>query len=170
MISQIKIYSRQEIKDHIECWMFKSLTNCVVISIIDNPKYVLMTKDLINNTGCEDCISLDFYDLTLSDQSSKKMFSKRQAKQIIQFLDKHSKTPENLTLIVHCNAGICRSGAVGLFACRYLKLDETDFLNSNHFIYPNTYVLNMLEEVSGMKKTTFEEYNKLFGNYEMWKL
>lgn len=55
------------------------------------------------------------------------------------------------TLICQCDAGISRSGAVGLWATRFLKLDEKEFREKHPQIQPNSRVLEILMDVSGLK-------------------
>ena len=54
------------------------------------------------------------------------------AKQIINFIDKAQEDENDSVLVVHCQAGISRSGAVGTFACDYCGLDYNRFIKENH--------------------------------------
>jgi len=45
-------------------------------------------------------------------------------------------------LLVHCDAGISRSGAVATFASNYLNIDFQD-----EYIKPNPYVLRILNNL-----------------------
>lgn len=84
------------------------------------------------------------------------LFNKNQAKKIKLFIDKYEakymSTHYYSALLVHCDAGISRSGAVGLWACRYLGLDEDKFRKDNPRIQPNYYVYDILSKVSGLNK------------------
>jgi predicted protein tyrosine phosphatase len=70
---------------------------------------------------------------------------------------------------VHCAAGICRSGAVGYFANKYLGLNEQEFLTKNYQIFPNQYVYDILCGISGLKKQKENELNEVFksDNYKL---
>lgn len=72
-----------------------------------------------------------------------KAFTNEQAKSILEFL-KINKNAE--TFLVHCAAGISRSGAVGQFILDYLKGDKDFFNIKNRHILPNGRVLRMLNE------------------------
>lgn len=65
---------------------------------------------------------------------------------IVSFLNDLKEFDNIKTLIVQCKAGISRSGAVGLYACRFYGLDENEYLKSGH-IKPNYYVYNTLAKV-----------------------
>ena len=73
------------------------------------------------------------------------------AQQIMRFVD-----DGKLPLLVHCTAGISRSGAVGevlnWYFNRYLERntqDDEDFTQNNHQIMPNFIVRRiMLEELA----------------------
>ena len=48
-------------------------------------------------------------------------------------------------LITHCHAGISRSGAIGTYACKYFKLKESLRQAKKDGIFPNKYMLKMLQ-------------------------
>lgn len=120
--------------------------------------------------NCQNIISLKFSDVsdkeldiikTASKHEANKviLFNEQHAKQIIEFVNKINKQQDHV-LVVHCNAGISRSGAVGLFVCRYLHLDEKMFRAYHPDIQPNFYIYNILYTVSGMKG----DYEKFWQN------
>ncbi len=49
-------------------------------------------------------------------------------------------------MIVHCAAGVSRSGAVGLFVRDYFSLDYSEFKRQNPHIVPNLWVSKVLRE------------------------
>lgn len=53
-------------------------------------------------------------------------------------------------LIVHCHAGISRSGAVGTFANELLGLNSEQFQKAHPWIDPQPYVLNLLRVTAGL--------------------
>ena len=79
-----------------------------------------------------------------TNKEMTKAFTKNQAEKIVNFLE--SNTNIN-TLIVHCAAGISRSGAVGQFALDYLHGDKDNFKLNNPHIWPNARVSRLLNEV-----------------------
>lgn len=50
--------------------------------------------------------------------------------------------------IVHCSAGISRSGAVGTFINDYFGLDYSTFRKTNPQVQPNPFVLRTLKSIS----------------------
>lgn len=85
-----------------------------------------------------------------TNKEETRAFTTRQAKQIVEFLDSN-KSIDNL--IVHCAAGISRSGAVGRFALDYLNGDRENFKINNSQILPNGRVLRMLNEAWRIEKS-----------------
>jgi len=104
--------------------------------------------------GCKDILQLQFGDLTpeeiSKDSSISKdfLFNKEQAKQIIEFVNTLQKRDSREVLVVHCMAGIARSGAVATFINDILNLDYSRFKRDNPQIRPNSFVLRSLREVS----------------------
>ena len=70
-------------------------------------------------------------------------FTEGQAKKLYEFIKTHR---EKETCIVHCMAGISRSGAVGTFVNGYAQGDWELFKRDNPFISPNGRVHRMLNE------------------------
>lgn len=172
MIKKIVILSRQ--------WIERSIKESQKISEIDgnwalisiytdhallNPK----TIEILKTLECEEYLSVRFADITLENYEKAKsfydeknliLFTKEQAQQIINFINTINQNNKIQTLVVHCSAGISRSGACGFFACRYLHLNEKEFWKTNPNIAPNNHVLDLLHKVSGMK----DDYIKFWDN------
>lgn len=72
-------------------------------------------------------------------------FSYGQARQILHFVQANAHRKKCL---VHCAAGISRSGAVGTFINDYFRGDYTDFKKRNPYIHPNGHILAMLNQVA----------------------
>ena len=66
-------------------------------------------------------------------------FSNEQAMTIVNFIQRDTSSP----LLIHCTAGISRSGAVGLAIAEHFGCVE-DFLRKNSDIMPNQLVLQKL--------------------------
>lgn len=73
-----------------------------------------------------------------------KAFTRKQGKQVIEFLEQN-KTKEYF--MVHCAAGISRSGAVATFINDYFNGDRERFLTDNPYIHPNGTVLSILNRL-----------------------
>ena len=83
---------------------------------------------------------------TPEDLGNAVLFNENMAHQIMRFVD-----DGKLPLLVHCTAGISRSGAIGevlnWYFNRYLKnntSDDEDFVRNNRQIQPNTLVRKIL--------------------------
>ena len=79
--------------------------------------------------------------------------------QAIEFID--LAITNNHKVLIHCAAGISRSGAVGLFCCRYFDLDQKEFRRLNSQITPNLHVLNVLNKESGIDDDYIKFWSKL---------
>jgi predicted protein tyrosine phosphatase len=142
----------------------------VLISINTYPDAMLITeaghvKRLIE-LGYIDHLSLAFGDITAEALFSHRingdmeapgvsLFSYDDARAIRAFIDKW-KYEEIDRLVVHCDKGQSRSGAVALWAQRYCAMEamsgfvETQFWTANRAISPNRYIGRVLFEISGM--------------------
>lgn len=69
-----------------------------------------------------------------------------QAKDLIHFV--MSNVDESInTVIVHCTAGVCRSGAIVDFLRVVLDVDDIQFVRDNPKIIPNEWVRDLLWSV-----------------------
>jgi len=95
-------------------------------------------------------LNFDFDDIEKAELETAtytaKGFSFEQGKKLIKFLESIDKEKCNL-LIVHCAAGISRSGAIGTYANEFLQLDNKEFLNNNKYIHPNGRTLRILHRL-----------------------
>ena len=74
--------------------------------------------------------------------------SDAELRRIVEFVNRHK---DKTQFIVHCSAGVSRSGAVATFI-REKFIDEVDkerFLRENN-ILPNLYILNKLKEIDAV--------------------
>jgi predicted protein tyrosine phosphatase len=111
-------------------------------------------KEILSGLGCEKFLSVHFADITsdLYPRIVKRypdivLFNKEHARLIIEFIEEAHNDKDPLTMVVHCHAGISRSGAVGTFACHLAGLNIKGFSYYNSNILPNPYVLEVLNEV-----------------------
>lgn len=150
---KIKCIPIQEIEYIIESKIKSDYINgnWVLISIDSFDSYINITKDqeiILNNIDCKNILKLVFDDIVVENYNCK-LFSKEDAKLIIDFAKSLEDNIE--TIIIHCHAGICRSGAVALFLNSFLNLNFDEFKKENPYIYPNPFILNTLENISGIK-------------------
>ena len=71
-----------------------------------------------------------------------KCFSAGHAKEILDFFEDVNTMPSVNRLVIHCEHGVSRSGAIGEFLSRRFGIP----LTSKHDLVPNLYVLKMLNE------------------------
>jgi len=149
MIKQILIVARREVEYWIENNIGPSTKPWALISIWNSSELMTFKNiTLLKNKECKDVISIKFAD-TKVELEGMNLFNDMDAHHILNFINSTNETEVEI-LIVHCAAGVSRSGAVGVFACRYLNLDEYNFRKINRYIAPNMYVLDVLNKVSGI--------------------
>jgi protein-tyrosine phosphatase len=124
-------------------------------------KNPLISKEnfpILKDMGCVDYANSCFMDITKEQYEKHNrtiymenmLFDTNRAERIVHFVDKIKDSC--VRLIVHCDAGVSRSGAIGLWVTRYLGLDEKKYCDSNLGIKPNLHVVDVLSDVSGIKK------------------
>lgn len=82
-------------------------------------------------------------DMQLSPTNSQqtKAFTYEQAEELVNFVNRNK---DKGLFLVHCAAGISRSGAVGQFIIDYLNGDKEIFKRYNPNILPNPYIRSIL--------------------------
>jgi len=171
MIKDIRVLSRRAIEETIQSlgqnFPYKKWH---LISIYGGWDDVLLTPDskaIMMHFGLQDGISLNFWDITPSSYTRIKkrypeaiLFHQTLAKIIVDFIEQLHKSEEDTNLIIHCTAGISRSGAVGTFASDYIGNSYDDFISDNPYVMANPYVLRILKRVSGIVPD-FGSYDKV---------
>ena len=112
-------------------------------NFLDQRPHFTKDTDNVLNLLFED-ITEDVMTKTMGKDVLMKAFTKDQGKKIVEFLEKHK---DKESLIVHCAAGISRSGAVGTFAAEYYDLNYSDFKKDNPHIHPNSLVITTLRRL-----------------------
>jgi predicted protein tyrosine phosphatase len=87
-----------------------------------------------------------------TNQEKVKAFTIEDAKAIRDFIKKNKK--QNV-FIIHCSAGIARSGACAQFICDYFQCDREEFKRANPYILPNQRVVRMLNNITIYKNYKF---------------
>jgi predicted protein tyrosine phosphatase len=85
-----------------------------------------------------------YFDDVDKDTATEKKFSEKQAKELIDFIEINKNKN---TCIVHCAAGMSRSGAVGTFINDYYGGDYNEFKTNNPQVISNVSVLRTLKHV-----------------------
>ena len=160
---QARYFIEEELKEDVV-----SLKRDAIISIYSNcdKSPIRWNKNVLR---------LQFDDIT--DREYNKLpecyilFTKAQAHQILDFAEKLFEHKDDkdapYQLVVHCDAGISRSGAVGLFLNNYFNSYKEDryrdlcwFYDKNINIVPNPYVLALLYEAWNERKK-YEGKNRI---------
>jgi predicted protein tyrosine phosphatase len=82
--------------------------------------------------------------LGTSEFQTAKAMTDLQAEALFSFIRANK---DKKTCIVHCAAGISRSGAVGTFINDYMQGDYAEFKKNNPYIHPNSHVLSTLRKI-----------------------
>ena len=134
---------------------FKSDSRTISFCSVETAESIVPNRDMAlisirgygeaNDIKYEDwkhVLKLNFDDITEEEPAPFKLFTEKQAKQLIKFV--HSLPEDVRHITVHCWAGISRSGAVGKFLsgtvypeCKNDKFDQ-------EYLFYNAYVYNML--------------------------
>ena len=120
-------------------------TACVV-SIVDPEEEPIFEEDT------ERIITLKFHDLDpqwpvdpeRDPRPSYVLMNADHAQQIVAHVLKFHEHPERWECLVHCMAGVSRSGAVATFVQRLAGVPAEHFLTQNAGLHPNGYVLKLL--------------------------
>lgn len=89
--------------------------------------------------------------ITKSNKKAAVALTVEQANTIVDFIEEQINN--NVTqFIIHCTAGISRSGAVGDYISQRLNINHSDFRDDNPSILPNPYVLSLLKRVARQKE------------------
>jgi predicted protein tyrosine phosphatase len=176
MIKHILVFPRVVIARMLKGKETISSLSWALISIYSTPKEQLITEDqmgLIKEMNCKNVLNLCVADATANNfervkymnpgkvKDGMRLFDESDAHKILDFVKIVNDEPIG-RLVVHCDAGISRSGGVGIFLCRYLGLDEKEFRKINRNILPNNYIYDMLSNISGLNK----DYEKYWNNID----
>jgi predicted protein tyrosine phosphatase len=85
-------------------------------------------------------------DLEISPTNRQKCraFTIEDGKRMLEFINRNKEK----SFIVHCAAGISRSGAVGQFITNYFEYDQQLFEQTNPYIHPNSHILRILNNLA----------------------
>jgi predicted protein tyrosine phosphatase len=97
----------------------------------------------------DNVLNLEFDDVegdaASAGKNGYKVFSEEQAREVVEFIDRN----ENKTFLIHCLAGVSRSGAVGLFLYDYYPWVDREWFDVHVKlrIQPNQRVYRELKKV-----------------------
>jgi len=123
-------------------------SDTIFISILDSAKWFAKPQFQKDHSNV---ITLQFDDVLHSgdrsptnDVPNTRSFAESDGKKIIEFLENN---PDAKFCVVHCAAGISRSGAIGQFVNDYYKGDYDSFVRHNPQIMPNQMVIQTLNRL-----------------------
>jgi predicted protein tyrosine phosphatase len=117
------------------------------------------TVAALKGIGMAESLSLEFWDITDSPRLIEELkvkypqyilFSEEQAAKVAKFMADRKAEKGDDILVVHCDAGISRSGAIAEFACEFFGMGRKEFLKENPYLHANPMVLRMLRNAAGM--------------------
>lgn len=116
-------------------------SNSCFISILD------MDNDENLYNKADNFLQVRMWDIEEDTEKYKKP-SREVLDEIVNFVNKHI---DKKNFIIHCSAGVSRSGAVATYIYDkfYTEVDKETFRHYNKFIQPNLYILNTLKEIDG---------------------
>lgn len=94
----------------------------------------------------DDCSQDETGTLLSGEPYTQKAMTKEQAEIIYDFLIAQKQNGVQKGLL-HCSAGISRSGAVVTFAADVLEVDQSAFKKMNQYIRPNPHVMSLLNGI-----------------------
>jgi len=168
MITEVRVFSRWQMNDIAEApykfpfegenWGLISIWTGGDSALLSSGEYLTPdTKKVLEEIQCIYMLSLDFWDITDENYERVKrkysepiLFNAGHAKQIIDVVKEMQQDERKMTCIVHCDAGVSRSGAVGEFINDFCRLDYLHFKDKNANIVPNFFIKSMLRKLSGL--------------------
>ena len=142
-MKQVKAIAKLVFDKHFTDKEFKYYDYACFISIIDNDEKKF--DKLIDNFLQVKMWDIE-EDLFENGQLKYERPNDKELKNIVDFINKYK---DKSVFIVHCSAGISRSGAVATFLYdKFLsEIDKEQFRRENRYIIPNLYILNRLKSL-----------------------
>lgn len=154
MIDKIMFWDRMRAEAHVY-----DSTKDVVVSITDP------NKDLAAITGSKDIHRVQFYDVVesvkIDDNFTMDPMSLDQARALHAKVVEWEESKDHHQVIIHCEAGASRSGAVALYVFMHTM---AYFPTIGAALYASSHVLKMMEEVTGLPCLSAIEVAKAEGS------
>lgn len=126
-------------------------TAFAVISVTD-PSSNFISYRTAENRNCQGVLALKFSDLIdnkgLEDDNRFKLINEQQAQLIASFVRAMETVVQ--MFVINCDAGICRSSAIGAAIAEYLNQDSKWIWHSTLYS-PNTTVYNLVAKALGVQ-------------------
>jgi predicted protein tyrosine phosphatase len=153
---QIEVMSRSRAKKE----SFRTdIPSTIIVSITD------IEKDSVkfnNNRSIKAICRVKFDDV----DSGNNAITEQQAKQITEFIKKNQHKAERI--IVHCEAGICRSSGVAAAIMKWIDGDDMPIFKDGRFT-PNMKCYRMVLNAFFIEENEEEIQNKEQTNITAWK-
>lgn len=143
-------------KDEMTLFSTKDLAEDYIVISINDTNY--------NTVICDNEHIIDIYYFWFDDieqvipNSELNRMTRTQARIIKEFVDEYKNEVSNI--IIHCTAGISRSGAVGCCLARYLNGNDEYLLATGRYI-PNKHVYKLMCGALGLEFSDELFKNKL---------
>lgn len=137
----VLVYSRNDMLREIEESDIDTKNTYAISLVTPNSEY----NDNLDSINFLDRLIIETHDITEPTHGFK-AFGEYEAEQIFRFI---KSIPPNGVLMIHCDAGMSRSVAIGRFIS---ELDDTNavrYITSKNDWYANIRILNLLRFVSG---------------------
>ncbi|CAM4161864.1 protein-tyrosine phosphatase family protein [Flavobacterium antarcticum] len=142
-MKQIRALPKMIFDEHFNDELFKYYSFGAFISILDCD-----STETKYNTAIENFLQVKMWDIEEDIVEKGKLQylkpSDSELKRIVYFINQHK---DKSAFIIHCSAGISRSGAVATFLYDkfLMEVDKEVFRRENKFISPNLYILHRLK-------------------------
>lgn len=126
--------------------------NYIIVSISSlNEKDTFYFKNYNENNNCKGIIRLSFNDLEHDYNDSNLAPRQGDFCGLKAFIDTFKDNKDINTIIVHCDAGISRSSALGAVIAQYLGLNEFNLIWNNDKYIPNERVYRLASKEFKLK-------------------
>lgn len=128
----------------------KSYFNSCFISVLDPDNF-----EFKFNTNMNNFLQVKMWDIEydIFNEKGELIYQKPQDEEIKKIVDFINKNKDKNSFIIHCSAGISRSGAIARFIKEKFPNEVNDnlFNKNNKHIMPNLYIFNRLKELDNLK-------------------
>ncbi len=152
---KVHILSKQQFEDQMNIHQItdktvESFDKIMFISILNTDDIGDNIGHFKNNHSNVLVLKFDDVEVDLNWEADEQFygahaFTEKQGQLVIDFIKENK---HKTTCLVHCSAGISRSGAVGTFVSDYFRADYTQFKKRNPHIHPNGLVLRTLKKLT----------------------
>jgi predicted protein tyrosine phosphatase len=144
-MKQIRAIPKRVFEEHFTNKEFKYYDYACFISILDCDNNTELYDKSIDNF-----LQVKMWDIEKDAQDTDGTIYEKpsdiELKKIVDFVNKHK---DKNVFVIHCTAGISRSGAVAYFIKEKFKeeINPYNFHDDNKHIMPNLYILNRLTKL-----------------------